>query len=39
MTLLDHDRIIINQKAKLIELTNEYKIRDEEGTDIGVIRQ
>lgn len=39
MTLLDHDRIIINQKAKLIELTNEYKIRDEEGTDIGVIHQ
>lgn len=39
MTLLDHDRIIINQKAKLIELTNEYKIRDEQGADIGVIRQ
>jgi uncharacterized protein YxjI len=39
MTLLDYDRIIINQKAKLIELTNEYKIRDEEGADIGVIRQ
>lgn len=39
MALLDHDRIIINQKAKLIELTNEYMIRDEQGSDIGVIRQ
>jgi uncharacterized protein YxjI len=39
MGLLDYHRIIINQKAKLIELTNEYKIRDENGTEIGVIRQ
>ena len=39
MALLDHNRIVINQKAKLIELTNEYKIRDEQGADIGVIRQ
>jgi uncharacterized protein YxjI len=39
MSLLDHDRIVINQRAKLIELTNEYKIRDPQGTDIGVIRQ
>lgn len=39
MGLLDHDRVIINQKAKLIELTNEYVIRDETGRDIGLIRQ
>jgi len=39
MGLLDYDRIIINQKAKLIELVNEYRIRDEEGNEIGVIRQ
>jgi uncharacterized protein YxjI len=39
MTLLDHDQIVINQKAKLIELTNEYAIRDLDGNDIGVIRQ
>lgn len=39
MTLLDTNRIIINQKAKLIELVNEYKIRDESGAEIGVIRQ
>lgn len=39
MTLLDYDRVIINQKAKLIELVNEYMIRDEDGANIGVIRQ
>ena len=39
MGLLDHDRIVINQKAKLIELVNEYLIRDETGRDIGRIRQ
>jgi len=39
MALLDHNRIVINQKAKLIELVNEYRIRDENGAEIGVIRQ
>lgn len=39
MSLLDYDRIVINQKAKIIELVNEFKIRDESGADIGVIRQ
>jgi uncharacterized protein YxjI len=39
MALLDHSRIVINQKAKLIELVNEYRIRDEQGADIGIIRQ
>ena len=39
MDLLDHDVIVINQKAKIIEVTNEYAIRDSEGADIGVIRQ
>ncbi|MCP3976881.1 MAG: scramblase [bacterium] len=38
-SLLDRNRVIINQKAKLIELTNEYKMRDEDGNDVGVIRQ
>ena len=36
---LDHERIIINQKAKLIELVNEFKVRNEDGDDIGFIRQ
>jgi len=39
MALLDHKRLIVNQKAKLIELTNEYAIRDEEGAQVGAIRQ
>lgn len=39
MGLLEHHRIVISQKAKLVELTNEYRIRDEHGADIGVIRQ
>lgn len=38
-SLLDRNRVIINQKAKLIELTNEYRMRDEDGNDVGVIRQ
>jgi uncharacterized protein YxjI len=39
MSLLTHDRIVINQKAKIIEVTNEYVIRDTDGNEIGVIRQ
>jgi len=39
MSLLDHNQIVINQKAKLIELTNEYKIHDTAGNEVGVIRQ
>jgi uncharacterized protein YxjI len=37
--LLTRDVLVINQKAKLIELTNEYRILDEAGNEIGVIRQ
>lgn len=37
--LLDHERVIINQRAKIIELVNEFRIRDETGRDMGVIRQ
>jgi uncharacterized protein YxjI len=39
MDLLEHDQIVINQKAKLIELVAEYAIRDTDGNDIGTIRQ
>lgn len=39
MTLLAHDRVVISQKAKIIEVTNEYQIRDTAGNEIGVIRQ
>jgi uncharacterized protein YxjI len=37
--LLARDVLVINQKAKLIELTDEYRIRDEDGNDIGFIRE
>ena len=37
--LLTRNVLVINQKAKLVELTDEYRIRDEEGNDIGFIRE
>lgn len=37
--LLTADKLVVNQKGKLIELSNEYRIFDAEGTQIGVVRQ
>ena len=37
--LLQMNRLVFNQKAKLIELTNQFKIRDEGGQDVGFIQQ
>lgn len=37
--LLELDRFVVSQKAKLIELTNQFKIQDEEGNDVGFIQQ
>ena len=37
--LLQHNVLVVNQRPKLIELTNEYDIVDEEGTQIGVVRE
>lgn len=37
--LLTHNKLIVNQKAKLIELTNQYHIRNEQGVDIGWVQQ
>lgn len=37
--LLTRDRLVFRQRAKLIELTNEFRIWDEDGTDIGFIRE
>jgi len=37
--LLTMNRFFVNQKAKLIELTNEYAILDEDGSVVGAIRQ
>jgi uncharacterized protein YxjI len=37
--LLGRNRYVIQQKTKLIELTNEFAIRDEEGNQIGMVRE
>ena len=31
--------LVVNQKAKLIEINNEYAVFDEDGTQIGAVRQ
>ena len=33
--LLEHDVLVISQKAKLIEMTNEYRMLDPEGARSG----
>jgi uncharacterized protein YxjI len=38
-TLLGEPVLVVNQKTKLIELTNEYKVLDQEGQEIGAVRQ
>jgi len=37
--LMDQRILVVNQKAKLIELSAEYAVYDEAGTQIGAIRQ
>jgi uncharacterized protein YxjI len=37
--LLTTERLIVHQKAKLVELTNQYLIRDVEGNELGRIQQ
>ena len=37
--LLTADRLVVNQKAKLVELSNQYVIRDAQGEDIGYMQQ
>jgi uncharacterized protein YxjI len=37
--LLTAERLVVNQKAKLIELTNQYLIRDADGNELGRIQQ
>jgi uncharacterized protein YxjI len=37
--LLERDRLVFNQKAKLIELNAEFAIRDTDGNQIGAIKQ
>lgn len=38
-TLLDHQAFVVNQKAKLIEVTNEYAVKDTDGNAIGAVVQ
>jgi uncharacterized protein YxjI len=37
--LIDHDRLVFRQKTKVIELTNEYAIKDAAGQDVGHVKQ
>ncbi len=37
--LLDQSVLVVNQKAKLIEVNSEYAIHDSHGTQIGAVRQ
>lgn len=39
MELLDHDVVVVRQKAKLVEMTNQYRLEDAEGNPIGVVEQ
>jgi uncharacterized protein YxjI len=39
MELLDHDLVVVRQKAKLVELTNQYFLQDGDGNEIGWITQ
>jgi uncharacterized protein YxjI len=38
-TLLTESVLVVNQKAKLIELVNEYKVFDQHGTQIAAVRE
>ena len=38
-TLIDRDLVVVRQKAKLIEVTNQYKILDADGNEIGAVNQ
>jgi uncharacterized protein YxjI len=37
--LLDRDLVVVKQKAKLIEVTNQYKLQDADGNDIGAVNE
>jgi uncharacterized protein YxjI len=37
--LLSHDVLVISQKAKIIEMTDEYRVFDDAGIEIGTIRE
>jgi uncharacterized protein YxjI len=39
MSILTESVLVVNQKVKIIELTNEYAVFDQNGTQIGAVRQ
>jgi uncharacterized protein YxjI len=39
MSLLEANQLIVNQKAKLVELSNQYLIRDADGNELGRVEQ
>ena len=39
MGLMEANQLIVNQKAKLIEMTNQYLIRDADGNELGSVQQ
>ena len=39
MPLLDHDLLVVRQRTKLIELTNQYDLLDADGTTVGAVEQ
>lgn len=39
MGIFDQSVLVVNQKAKIIEIVNEYAIFDADGTQIGAVRQ
>jgi uncharacterized protein YxjI len=38
-TVFTEPLLVVNQKAKIVELTNEYKVFDQHGTQIAAVRQ
>jgi len=39
MSIFDQSVLVVNQKAKIIEINNEYAIFDANGTQLGAVRQ
>ena len=38
-SLLDRTSLVVSQKAKLIEVTNQYKLLDDDGKQVGAVNQ
>ncbi len=38
-SLFDEPILVVNQKAKVIELNNQYRVMDQQGTTVGIVEQ